>query len=188
MVDEAIEHLTADRSRILARLTLTSSASLARWWTLVDRNTRGSPAPRVERVLAPVLLFTSAALADQVAQSEIDVIDGSTVRVHGQLIHIVGIETRKLGQKAHCGLERMLAARATSRLRQIVRSGERIEVEKVACSCRPGTDGSTVCNDFQNCGEVKVDGEDAGDILAHPYACGLHKCPRQKPWCPFDTE
>ena len=49
-------------------------------------------------------------------------------------IHIIGIDTPKLGQKAHCGLERMLAARAMSRLRQIVRSGERIEVEKEACS------------------------------------------------------
>jgi endonuclease YncB( thermonuclease family) len=128
-----------------------------------------------------------------VAQSEIDVIDGSTVRVHGQLIHIIGIDTPKLGQKAHCGLERMLAARATSRLRQIVRRGERIEIDKVACSYRPGTDGSTACNDSKKCGEVKVDGEDAGDILitenlAHPYACGLDECPRPKPWCPFETE
>jgi hypothetical protein len=72
LVDEAIEQLTADRSRILARLALTSSASLARWWTLVDE-------------------------------------------------------------------------------------------------------------------------EDAGDILitenlAHPYGCGVHKCPRPKRWCPFQTE
>jgi micrococcal nuclease len=142
---------------------------------------------------ALVLLFTSTALANQVAQSEIYVIDGSTVRVHGQVIHIIGIDTPKLGQRAHCGLERMLATRATSRLRQIVRSGHRIEIDKVACSCRPGTDGSTVCNEVQNCGEVKVDGEDAGDILitenlAHLYACGLHECPRPKPWCPFETE
>ena len=61
---------------------------------------------------ALLLLFTSTALVDQVAQSDIEVADGSTVR----------------------GLERMLAARAMSRLRQIVRSGERIEVEKEACS------------------------------------------------------
>jgi hypothetical protein len=47
------------------------------------------------------LLFTSTALADQVAQSEIDVIDGSTIRVHGEVIHIIGIDTPKLGQKAH---------------------------------------------------------------------------------------
>src|SRR5258708_15621366 len=99
---------------------------------------------------ALVLLFTSTALADQVAQSEIDVVDGSTVHVHGQVIHIIGIDTPKLGQKAHCGLERMLAARATSRLRQILRSGERIEVEKVAFSCRPGPDGPTSFNDPQN--------------------------------------
>ena len=46
---------------------------------------------------ALVLLFTSTALADQVAQSEIDVIDGSTVRVHGQVIHIIGIESRRGG-------------------------------------------------------------------------------------------
>jgi hypothetical protein len=49
---------------------------------------------------ALVLLFTSTALADQVTQSEIDVIDGSTVRVHGQVIHIVGIDTPKLGEKS----------------------------------------------------------------------------------------
>jgi hypothetical protein len=40
---------------------------------------------------------------------------------------------------------------------------------------------------------VKVDGEDAGDILitenlAHPYAWGLHECPKLKPWCLFETE
>jgi hypothetical protein len=39
---------------------------------------------------ALVLLFTSTDLADQVAQSEIDVIDGSTIRVHGEVIHIIG--------------------------------------------------------------------------------------------------
>jgi hypothetical protein len=51
----------------------------------------------------------------------------------------------------------------------------------------------TVCNGSQNCGEVKVDGGEAGDILitenqAYPYACGLHECPKPKPWCPFETE
>jgi endonuclease YncB( thermonuclease family) len=79
---------------------------------------------------ALVLLFTSIALADQVAQSDIEVVDGGTVRVHGEVIHIIGIDTPKLGQKGHCGLERMLAARAMSRLRQIVRSGERIEARE----------------------------------------------------------
>lgn len=143
--------------------------------------------------LAAVLLFASMAQAAEVAQSEIDVIDGSTIRVHGEMIHIVGIDAPKLGQAAHCGVERMLAARATSRLRQIIRSAERIEVDRVACSCRPGMDGAPGCAELRNCGELKVDGADAGDILieenlAHPYACGLHGCPRRKPWCPFETQ
>ena len=143
--------------------------------------------------LAAVLLFASIADAAEVVQSEIAVIDGGTIRVHGEMVHIVGIDAPKLGRAAHCGVERMLAARAASRLRQIIRSGERVEVEGVACSCRPGMDGATGCADLRNCGELKVDGVDAGDVLiaenlAHPYACGLHGCPRRKPWCPFETQ
>src|SRR5579885_2161824 len=78
------------------------------------------------RSVAAALLFAVPAYAAEVVQSEIDVIDGGTIRVHGETIHIVGIDAPKLGQAAHCGVERMLAARATSRLRPIIRSGERI--------------------------------------------------------------
>ena len=143
--------------------------------------------------LAAALLFAVPAYAAEVVQSEIDVIDGGTIRVHGETIHIVGIDAPKLGQAAHCGVERMLAARATSRLRPIIRSGERIEVDRVACSCRPGMDGAADCAGLRNCGELKVDGVDAGDMLiaenlAHPYACGPRGCPRRKPWRPFETQ
>ncbi len=139
------------------------------------------------------LLLAPTAQADPVAPSEIEVVDGGTIRVHGNVMHIVGIDTPKLGQSAHCGLERMLAARAVSRLRQIIRSGSEIAVEKVGCSCRPGSRGATTCNDQQDCGVLTVDGADVGDILvaenlAHPHACGSDECPRPKPWCPFETE
>jgi hypothetical protein len=52
---------------------------------------------------ALVLLFTSTALADQVAQSEIDVIDGSTVRVHGQVIQSLASTLRNSGKKRIAG-------------------------------------------------------------------------------------
>jgi hypothetical protein len=58
---------------------------------------------------ALVLLFSSIAHADQIARSEIDIVDGSTIRVRSDMIHIVGIGTSKLGRRAHCGLPRLSA-------------------------------------------------------------------------------
>ncbi len=139
------------------------------------------------------LLLATTAHADQVAPSDIEAVDGGTIRVRGNVVHIVGIDTPKLGQRAHCGLERMLAARAVSRLRQIIRSGSDIELDKVICSCRAGSGGVMTCNEGQDCGDLTVDGADVGDILiaenlARPHVCNSDECPRPKPWCPFETE
>jgi endonuclease YncB( thermonuclease family) len=54
-------------------------------------------------------------------------------------IRLVGFDAPELGEDAHCGLERMLAARATSRLRQIIQLSSDIDLQIVDCSCRPGT-------------------------------------------------
>jgi hypothetical protein len=51
---------------------------------------------------------------------DIYVIDGDTIDVLGKRIRLVGFDAPELGDHAHCGLERMLAARATSRLRQMI--------------------------------------------------------------------
>jgi hypothetical protein len=70
----------------------------------------------------------------------------------------------------------MLAARATSRLRQMVRSADDLDLQIVECSCRPGTEGTRWCNYGRACGYLTADGHDGGDVLvagnlAHTLTC-----------------
>ena len=86
---------------------------------------------------AVLLLFVATAHADPIASQDIYFIDGDTIAVHGKTIRLVGFDAPELGGHAHCGIERMLAARATSRLRQIIRTGDAIDLQLIDCSCRP---------------------------------------------------
>jgi endonuclease YncB( thermonuclease family) len=138
-----------------------------------------------------VMIGTAQAHSDPIASRDIDVIDGNTIAVSGKTIHLVDFEAPELGRHAHCGLERMLAARATSRLRQIIRTGDDIDLQLIECSCRPGTEGTRWCNYGRACGYLTVNGRDVGDILtaenlAHPLVCGQFSCPQPKAWCPFE--
>jgi len=117
----------------------------------------------------------SCAIADPVAPADVYVVDGDTITVHGKRIRLVGFDAPELGGHARCGLERMLAARATSRLRQLVRTGGDLDLKLIPCSCRPGTEGTMACNYGRACGVLTVEGEDVGDVLmAH-----LHVLMRQ---------
>jgi hypothetical protein len=127
----------------------------------------------------------STARADAVKAADIDVIDGYTIEALGKHIRLVGFDAH-----AYCGLERMLAARATSRLRQMIQLSSDIDLQIVDCSCRPGTAGTMACNYGRACGYLTIDGQDVGDVLiaenlAHPLACGKYSCPRRQPWCPL---
>ena len=84
----------------------------------------------------PACLWPIRSIADDVY-----VIDGDTIRVAGRTVRLVGFDAPELGSRAHCGLERILAARATSRLRQLVRTGGDLDLKLIPCSCRPGTEG-----------------------------------------------
>lgn len=84
----------------------------------------------------------------------------------------------------------MLAARATSRLRQMIMLADDIDLHIVPCSCRPGTEGTMACNYGRACGYLTVDGQDVGDTLiaenlAHPLVCGKYSCLRRVSWCPL---
>jgi endonuclease YncB( thermonuclease family) len=138
-----------------------------------------------------LLLLASIAHADAVKPADIYVVDGDTIGALGKRIRLVGFDAPELGGHAHCGLERMLAARATSRLRQMIKLRDDIDLQIVECSCRPGTEGTMACNYKRACGYLTVGGQDVGDVLiaenlAHPYVCGRTSCPRRKPWCPFE--
>jgi endonuclease YncB( thermonuclease family) len=142
------------------------------------------------RIVGFLLLFLSIAHADAVKPADIYVVDGDTIEALGKRIRLVGFDAPELGGHAHSGLERMLAARATSRLRQMIRNSEDIDLQIVDCSCRPGTEGTMACNYKRACGYLTVDGQDVGDVLipenlAHPLVCWKYSCPRPQSWCPL---
>jgi endonuclease YncB( thermonuclease family) len=117
----------------------------------------------------------------------IEVIDGDTVRFNGARYRLVGIDTPERGDKARCDDERRRAEAATKRLRALVASGD-ARLTRVACSCRPGQEGTRNCNYGRLCGSLSIGGRDVGSILiseglAHPYVCGATSCPARRPWC-----
>jgi endonuclease YncB( thermonuclease family) len=119
--------------------------------------------------------------------SAISVVDGDTVRSNGYRYRLVGFDTPEMGNHARCERERTLASAATERLRQLLTEGE-ISLERVACACRSGTEGTASCNYGRLCGVLKVSDRDVGSILiseglARPYNCSGSHCPRRQSWC-----
>jgi endonuclease YncB( thermonuclease family) len=78
------------------------------------------------------LLAVTAVYAEPIASNDIYVLDGNTVDRHGQRIRLVGLDAPEEGQCARCANERTLGARASARLRQIIRRGDRIDLQMVA--------------------------------------------------------
>ncbi|ATI40827.1 hypothetical protein CBW24_01610 [Pacificitalea manganoxidans] len=134
--------------------------------------------------------LASGKLGRLVRASDIRVIDGDTVSIRGEQanVRLVGFNTPELRSPA-CQAEAQAARQATDRLRDMLRSAKAIEFAKLACACRPGTQGTTACNYGRGCGTLYVDGTDVGDKLiaehlAAPYVCGPRGCPRRTGnWC-----
>lgn len=117
------------------------------------------------------------------------VTDGDTIKLSGERkgTRLVGFNTPET-YKPRCAKEREWGERATARLKELVASSA-VQVEKVACACKPGTHGTNKCNFGRSCGKLYVDGNDVGQILvseglAVPFVCGATRCPRMpRPWC-----
>lgn len=123
----------------------------------------------------------------QTTSSNIIVVDGDTVKSSGATYRLVGFDTPERGDRALCDNERELAEVAAARLRKLLASGEP-KIERVACACATGTEGSRSCNFGRFCAYLKVNGNDVGDILireglAQPFVCGRTSCPPRKRWC-----
>lgn len=122
--------------------------------------------------------------------SDVRIIDGDTVNIRGITpnVRLVGFNAPETWRPS-CPAERRVGERATARLSQLVRNAASIEFERVACSCRPGTEGTGRCNFGRLCGSLFVDGQDVGrtligEGLAVPYRCGRTSCPpRPQAWC-----
>jgi endonuclease YncB( thermonuclease family) len=135
------------------------------------------------------LLIGAGAAADPIDSVRIHVIDGDTVHVTGTAadVRLVGFNAPET-TRARCPEERALGETADRRLREIVRGGD-LDFSFVACSCRPGTEGTPLCNCGRKCGTLRARGRDVGDILiaeglAVPFVCGTSSCPATpRPWC-----
>jgi endonuclease YncB( thermonuclease family) len=117
----------------------------------------------------------------------IEVIDGDTVRSNGRSYRLVGFNTPESGLNAHCSSERALSAKATDRLQQLLDGGIP-NLQRTACACKPGTEGTRRCNYGRLCGRLTVDGRDVGSILiaeglAERFECRATSCPRRRDWC-----
>jgi len=121
---------------------------------------------------------------------DVRVVDGDTIRVPGdsRRIRLVGFNTPEVFSP-RCERERQLGMRATVRLKEMLNQAERIEFQRVACACKPGTEGTKACNFGRLCGHLKVDGHDVGEVLiaeglAARYRCGRYSCPPAPGnWC-----
>ena len=139
--------------------------------------------------LVVALVFSSIAYGEPVDPKSVRVIDGDTIRIHNSRpdVRLVGFNTPET-RRANCAAEEQLGAQATRRLREIVRGGN-LTFESVACSCRPGTEGTRACNFGRLCGTLKANGRDVGQILileglAVSFQCEPTRCPRTpSPWC-----
>lgn len=121
---------------------------------------------------------------------DIRVIDGDTVAINGQRanVRLVGFNTPETWSPS-CPAELEIGRRATARLKTLIREARSIEFRRVACACRPGTEGTSQCNFGRQCGSLIVDGTDVGNTLirerlAVRYRCGTTSCPpRPGNWC-----
>jgi endonuclease YncB( thermonuclease family) len=152
---------------LLAGFVILIVASLASYW--------GQFAPKNGKSVATI------------DPAQIQVIDGDTIRANGQVYRLVGYDAPESGLQAKCESERTLAARATSRLRQIVTAGG-LRLERVPCACASGTEGTQRCNYGRLCAVLTSAGRDVGALmiaegLARQYVCTNTRCPQRQGWC-----
>src|SRR6266436_7125949 len=136
-----------------------------------------------------LLVSMGLAVAAPIDSADIHVIDGDTIRVHHQKpdVRLVGFNAPET-RRAACDAEGELGAKATRRLRELVRTSD-LDFDFVPCACQPGTEGTQACNYGRRCGTLKAGARDVGAILieeglAVSFACGTTRCPRTpRPWC-----
>ena len=116
---------------------------------------------RIPVLACLLLLIASSGKAEPIASGAIQVIDGDTISARGQTVRLVGFDTPEPENLARCEAERSLAARATTKLRQLIAGGE-LDLTLVRCSCPAGTEGTQACNRGRACGILKAARKDVG--------------------------
>jgi endonuclease YncB( thermonuclease family) len=108
-----------------------------------------------------LLLVAGAGQAEPVSPSTIVVIDGDTIKVGRTVYRLVGYDAPET-RRALCVAEQRLGLRARARLSDLVATGA-LDLQRVACSCRPETEGTPQCNRGRLCGRLTAGGRDVGD-------------------------
>ena len=149
--------------------------------TIVKPGDVPSSAPNGAKL--PTVVKSAASLQP----SRVEVVDGDTVRLDGQRYRLIGIDTPESGPHAKCAAEREKAAATADRLREIVAGGG-IRLDRVACNCPAGTEGTEQCNYGRLCGVLTASGRDVGQTLvgeglARSYNCASWHCPPKRSWC-----
>jgi endonuclease YncB( thermonuclease family) len=119
--------------------------------------------PVISRLACAITFLASIATAAPIAPGQIEVLDGDTIRAAGETFRLVGFDAPET-YRAKCPSERELGNRATFRLRQLVAVGG-LDLDRVACACRTGTEGTPRCNYGRSCGVLTARGKDVGAIL-----------------------
>ena len=128
--------------------------------------------------------------AYQLNAASITVVDGDTIKIRGNSasVRLVGFNTPET-YEPRCDQGLALGRQATSRLKELVRRANAIELQLVACACPPSIQGTSECNFGRSCGVLRVDSVDVGrtlvsEGLAAPFICGRTSCPPlPRPWC-----
>ncbi len=134
--------------------------------------------------------LSSETYQKSISTRDIRVIDGDTIKVTGESrsYRLVGFNTAET-KNAQCSRERELGYMVTSRLAELLSTASEIELRRVRCACKPGTEGTQACNFGRLCGRLYVEGQDVGsklitEGLAVRYICGATSCPpRPGNWC-----
>lgn len=124
-----------------------------------------------------------------ITNRQFSVTDGDTIQLSGEArgLRLVGLNAPETFEPK-CARERELGNRAKARLKELVK-GENLTLIRIACSCAPGTEGTTACNYGRSCGRLLVNGRDVGKVLiseglAVRFECGPTSCPpTPRPWC-----
>ncbi|WP_156795485.1 thermonuclease family protein [Bradyrhizobium icense] len=138
----------------------------------------------------PKLKPKTARPADVPTTLSVRVIDGDTISLEDGKpnVRLVGFNAPEMGSRARCEVERQKGEAATRRLRELVSNG-RSDLQQVACSCAPGTEGTDACNFGRRCGTLRINGVDVGSTLINEglavrFVCGATSCPTlPRPWC-----
>lgn len=127
-------------------------------------------------VIAATVLFATLATAAPINPDNIRVIDGDTIRIYQRApnVRLVGFNAPET-RHAECEAEQELGGKATRFLRDLVRAGN-LDFEYV------GPVGGGACAWGRDCGRLRANGRDVGDLmvsagLAVPFVCPGGRCP-----------